>query len=134
MQPPVVTAFYAGIFALLMVWLSLQVIAVRRRAGAAFGDGGDPALMRAIRAHGNAAETVPMGLLLIALAEMLAAPPWLAHAMALTLLTGRAAHAWHFLAAPERMNLRVVGMALTFTVYGAAGFALIGHALYGIIR
>jgi len=69
-----VTPIYAGLLGLLFVGLSLWVVARRVRARAASGDGGDPALSDAIRAHGNFAEYVPLALILMAMGEALGMP------------------------------------------------------------
>ena len=59
-MPLPITALPAGVFALLMVPLSLQVSMRRAQLGGmAFGDGGDDVLRRRIRAHGNFIEYVP---------------------------------------------------------------------------
>jgi hypothetical protein len=132
LQPPLVAALYAGLAALLALALAANAARARGRARVAFGDGGgDAALLRAIRAHGNAVENLPLGLLILVLSELLGAPGWVVHALGLALIGGRVAHAVHCLAAPENLALRGLGMALTFAVLGAGGLGLVGHALAG---
>ena len=87
------TSLYAGLLGLMLVLLSALVIRVRIRARVSLGDGGDDALVRAIRAQANFAEYTPMALVLIALAEIQGAPGWVIHLLGLTLLAGRVAHA-----------------------------------------
>ena len=48
-----VTALYAGLLAPLFLFLSARVIAARRGAQTALGDGGDPALLRRMRVQAN---------------------------------------------------------------------------------
>ncbi len=109
-----VTPLYAGILALIFVALSVRVIGMRRAARVAFGDGGDRRLLRRLRAHGNFAEYVPLGLILLGLAELQSMPGWMLHAIGLPLLLGRAAHACAVSQNQEPTRLRVAGMALTF--------------------
>jgi uncharacterized membrane protein YecN with MAPEG domain len=128
-QPPLVAALYAGLAALLLAALTANAARARGAARVAFGDGGDPALLRAIRAQGNAAETLPAALLVIALSELIGAPGWVVHLMGAALIAGRVLHAAHCLAAPRTLGLRVAGMALTLSVLGLGGLGLVGHAL-----
>ncbi|KAJ1022808.1 hypothetical protein NDA18_005141 [Ustilago nuda] len=50
-------------------------------------------LQRAVRAHGNFAESAPFAFFLIFLAELNGAPTWLVHAAYTTLFAARVAHA-----------------------------------------
>jgi uncharacterized membrane protein YecN with MAPEG domain len=59
-----VTAATAVLCALLIVGLGLRVSQLRLRLKVALGDGGNPALLGAIRAHGNAVEYAPIFLVL----------------------------------------------------------------------
>ena len=92
------------------------------------GDGGSEALLRAIRAHSNFAEYVPLGLLLIGYTEWSGAYAWLVHALALCLLAGRAAHAYGVSQLAENYGFRVTGMALTFTaLLGGSAWLLLSQ-------
>jgi uncharacterized membrane protein YecN with MAPEG domain len=66
-----ITALFAGLLAPLYIVLALRVIGLRRSAGVALGDGGDPWLTRRMRVHANFAEYAPFTLLLMGLAESL---------------------------------------------------------------
>ena len=59
-----VTAALAAFCGLLLVALASRVSLLRFSLKIPFGDGGNPALMRAIRTHGNTAEHAPIVLLL----------------------------------------------------------------------
>jgi uncharacterized protein len=63
------TLLFAGLLGLLHFALTLWVIVRRAQTGISFGDGGDMAMLRRIRAHANFAETTPLALLLMALLE-----------------------------------------------------------------
>lgn len=111
----IITALYAGLLAPILVLLSVRVIGQRRLARVAIGHGEDKALLRRMRVHANFIEYVPMALILMALAENLKTTPLLLHVMGLALLVGRLLHAYGVSQDRENLNLRVTGMALTFT-------------------
>lgn len=67
---PIVTLLIAGLHGLLLLMLLWPIVATRRRNRIGLGDGGDPVLLRRIRAHANFVETVPFALLLLALLEL----------------------------------------------------------------
>lgn len=129
-----ITAFYAGLLALLYVVLAVRVIGARRGARVALGDGGDAGLMRRIRVHANFAEYVPMALLLLSLAESLKTDVRLLHGLGVVLLGGRIVHAVGVSQATEWLALRVGGMAATFAVIlGAAGACIFGAVRSGAL-
>jgi uncharacterized membrane protein YecN with MAPEG domain len=66
---PAVTAFYAAVLGLIFAVLSAWVIAGRFKLQILHGDGGNDAMNRRMRAHGNFAEYVPLILLLAAFFE-----------------------------------------------------------------
>lgn len=117
------TPIYAGILAILFIFLSARVIEARRSIGVALGDGGDRQLLRRQRAHANFSEYVPIALILLALVELQGMPHWLLHATGAALLLGRLSHAYALSHEPEPMRFRVLGMLLTFAALltGAIG-------------
>ena len=110
-----ITPIYAGLATLFYVFLSVRVIGGRRRARVGLGDGGNRLLQRRLRAHGNFAEYCPLGLVLMALAELQGAPAWTLHLIGAALIAGRLVHAYGVSKEPEPIRLRVIGMVLTFT-------------------
>ena len=118
--PLAATPLWAALLALLYLYLAAQVIRARYRTRTALGSGGDPGLERAIRAHANFAEYVPLCLVLLLLAELQGAWPWLVHLLGAGLLAGRAVHAWGIASTDEVLSRRRAGMVATFTVLGAA--------------
>ncbi len=124
-----ITAFYAGLAALWLLWLTAAVVRLRRARRVSLGDGGNDDLAHARAAHRNAAETLPIGLILLGTTEGLGAPGLLVHAAALVLLAGRVLHAGFFLRPERAMGLRVTGMAMTL---GAIGFLAVGLVLHGL--
>jgi uncharacterized protein len=120
-----IVPIYAGIFAFIYIDLSLRVIRQRRIARVALGSGGDAALERAQRVHGNFSEYVPFALILLLLVEMQGWPGWLVHLLCVALLAGRLIHAVGVSQPKENFNLRIVGMTTTVGVIGAAGAVLL---------
>ncbi len=123
----VITPAYAVAFALVFVALSVRTLRLRRRYQVAVGHGGEPALERAARAHGNFAEYVPLTLLLIHFLETLGGgAPWI-HTLCAALLIGRVLHAFGVSQVREDFRFRVAGMVLTFTAIGGAcaGIAMV---------
>ena len=91
--PVPITALYAGVLALLLVVLALRVVRLRWKFRVGLGDGGEKAMIRAIRIHGNATEHVPIALLLLLVAELNHAGPTLLHACGAVLVVARVLHA-----------------------------------------
>ena len=90
---PVVASLYAVVLAALAVVLTVRVIMFRARTGVQAGDGGDAAFGRAIRAHANFTEQVPLALLLIVLAEVAGARPGAVYVLGAVLVVARLASA-----------------------------------------
>lgn len=124
-----ITPLYAGLIGLLFVMLSIRVIFGRFTAKVSVGDGGDKALIKRMRVQANCAEYAPIGLLLLAMAEIQNAPIWVVHLLGLMLLVGRISHAVGLGITPQNIVLRRVGIALTFLMIIFASLANIGHAL-----
>ena len=91
--PVPITALYAGLLALLLVLLALRVVRLRWKFRVGLGDGGEKAMIRAIRIHGNATEHVPIALLLLLVAELNHAGPTFLHACGAVLVAARVLHA-----------------------------------------
>ncbi len=120
-----ITSIYAALVAFLFLVLSIRVIRVRHRTKIAFGAADDPGLERRIRVHGNFTEYVPFALLLIAFAESGGAPAWIVHALGLTLVLARVAHAYGVSQANENFRFRVFGTASTFGVVASAAIVIL---------
>lgn len=65
-----ITALYAGVLSLIVVFLALRVVVLRRSQRIGIGDGDSKELGKAIRVHGNAAENLPFTLLLMLILEV----------------------------------------------------------------
>jgi uncharacterized protein len=125
MTVPFVVPFYAGIFALLYLALSARVISLRNARRVSLGTGGDPALERAIRVHGNFIEYVPLALILLGFAEAQRNSMYLLHFLCLALLLGRLAHIYGLTRENTANTWRGLGVMLTFAVLIIAAALLI---------
>jgi uncharacterized protein len=123
---PEVTGLYAVPLTVIMIGLSTHVTMLRAKTGISILDGGNTGLAERIRRHGNFAETVPMVLLLMAVAELLGtAPTWL-HAIGLLLVAGRILHPLGLKHDQPAAVLRIMGGAATTvaTLIAAGNIAL----------
>lgn len=121
-----IVALYAGVNILLLLILAYVVVASRRRHNIRLGDAGNEDFLRAQRAHGNAAEYIPaglVGLLILALLEP-AAPLWLLHAAGLTLTLGRILHGVGLNTGVLNLG-RQLGVVLTWVAYLLIGGGLL---------
>jgi len=120
-----ITGLYAGLSALVLIALSVNVIRMRARERVGIGDADRPMLRRAIRVHGNFIEYAPLALILVYLVEAGGFAAWKVHALGAALVVGRIAHAFGLWASEAGSPGRALGMALTFTVLAAAALMLV---------
>ena len=113
------TIFFAGLCGLLQCALAAFVIVRRAQTKVDLLDGGDYALLRRIRAHGNFSETAPLALLLLLLLELSAwSSAWIITFGSL-LVVGRCLHAYSLLTNNASWSRRG-GMAMTLFVTSVA--------------
>jgi uncharacterized protein len=115
-QLPSVTAAYLAILALLYAALRLQVVRLRRRNRAGFGDGGSSELRSAIRAHAHFAEYVPIIALML---EISGLPTVSVNGLMGALLVARLLHPLGMYAEPHTLRFRICrvgGMTITISV------------------
>ena len=115
------TAIYAAILTFVYVKLTLNVINLRRQNEVSLGDGGREDLQQAIRSHGNFAEYVPLGLILLGCLEANHIHRTIVLLLGGVFTTGRLFYAKAFLEATPNMDLRVKGMK--FTLWGLQALA-----------
>jgi uncharacterized membrane protein YecN with MAPEG domain len=125
----VTSAIYASLSAFLIVWLSLNVIKVRRTKQVSVGDGGDAELKTAMAAQSNALEYLPISLLLLFALEYNGAFLVLVHTLGVLLLVGRLIHARAMLT--SHLKRRVLGMQITIWVLIGLAFANVIFIPYG---
>jgi uncharacterized protein len=112
----------AGLLGLLVVVLTVNVGIIRGRKKINLGDGGDPEMIAAIRAHANLIEFAPLCLLLIYVASDFYGY-WPTAIMSLVLLLSRVLHAGGML---DLIPLgRTMGAAGTTLLLAAASALII---------
>ncbi|MES1199645.1 MAG: MAPEG family protein [Pseudomonadota bacterium] len=121
-----IAALYAGVNILILLVLGALVVRARITHKIALGNEGHKDMLRWVRAHANAAEYIPaglVGLLILALLDP-AAPAWTLHAGGISLTAGRILHGVGLHTGVLNIGRRL-GMVLTFAAYAIIGVALI---------
>ncbi len=120
-----ITAIYAAALAVMYVGLAFAVIRQRFKLRVGLGDGQQPALIKAIRIHGNFAEYVPLLLVLMLIAEQQQVSSWQLHLLGALTLGGRVLHLVGLLKSSGTSVPRFFGMIATFiALLLGAGFLL----------
>ena len=119
-----ITPLFAALFSLLYVALTLNVVRHRFTKRISLGNAGDKATERAVRAHSNFIEYVPLCLLLLYFNEMVTLSSHLVFYLAITLLIGRVMHVIGMLRPYRWMILRQIGMVLTILVIVTSSLSL----------
>jgi hypothetical protein len=108
-----VTLLYGGLCALLVTLLGINV-SLRRMFGKIYVGAEVPKRMQVmVRAHGNGAEWVPLGIILLWLLESSGVPSLWLHIFGGTFLAARLLHAGGFIL---RIPTSVIGATLNYTV------------------
>jgi uncharacterized protein len=108
-----ITSLYSSLLAIIFLILTIKIIRIRRIHKIAFGDGKNLELQKAIRAQANFTETVPLALILLALAENSGSSIITLQIAGFTLLFGRMLHAYGISFVKENMRFRIAGIMLT---------------------
>lgn len=124
-----ITAGYAAALAVLIVALMLRVVRLRWRLRIGIGSGDDRVLARAVRAHANAIETVPLALLLMLLVELGPVQAAWLHAAGIALVVGRVAHAFGLSRHAGTSIGRIGGTVLTVGAILFLAGVLVGRVL-----
>jgi uncharacterized membrane protein YecN with MAPEG domain len=114
-----VSALYAGLLAVLLLFLGGRVSLLRSKLNVGTGHGNDAELARAIRVHGNAVVWILPMLVLLLLAEIDGAGRWFLHSCGLTFIAGRIGHAVGMSRTSKSSNGRFWGTAASWTVIAA---------------
>ncbi|MGN6312976.1 MAG: MAPEG family protein [Rhodanobacteraceae bacterium] len=120
-----ISGLYAALGALLIFVLALRVMSLRHRHRVGFGSGSEESLGRAIRAHANAVEYLPIALLLLLILELDQTRAWLLHVFGIVLIVGRILHAIGLSTHAGSSFGRFVGTALTMLVIFAMAILLL---------
>lgn len=118
MAVPVV-ALYGSLNALLNVALALNVSRVRNKHRVSLGHGENDAVLRASRAHGNNAEFVPLGIVVLLLAELSGGSSLWLHVLGGSLFVARVLQAWGIYIPKAPNPQRFIGTAVTWIMIAA---------------
>ena len=111
-----ITGLYAGLAGLMLIYLSIRVIGVRRQTRISVGTADNADLERAMRVQGNFVEYTPLSLLLILVIELMGFYALALHGFGIALILARLIHFLGFRSAEAPAILRMLGMVLTFTL------------------
>lgn len=128
---PATTALYAAVLAVIYIGLTGWVITGRLTKDTLFGDGGDTAFLRRIRAHANFIEYVPLALILVALLEAGGGSQGLVEALLIALVVARILHPIGMLApknSVQQFACRGGGIITTLIVILVAAILLLLRA------
>lgn len=128
------TALFAGIYAFMLLGLSVYTVKGRRQLRVALGDGEQLEMKRRMRAHANFVEYTPFFLILLGYNEMMGLSALWVHGFGWVFLAGRLMHAYSLLKGEQYDNQKIIAypmwrmraMVTTFTCLGL----LAGRLLY----
>lgn len=113
-----ITLTTAAALALLHIWLSLRISAVRLKTKTSIGDGGHPVVLARMRAHANFTENAPFFLILLGLLEYNGAWSLALWIAALLFILARLAHPYG-MERPAPNALRAGGMLVSMVLIAA---------------
>jgi uncharacterized membrane protein YecN with MAPEG domain len=105
---PTVVPVYAALLGFIYFFLAMRVMRHRGKNRVAIGAGGNHVLERAIRAHGNFIEYVPLAIILMTFVETQGTPAWRLHLLGALLIAGRVMHAISISNERENVRLRIL--------------------------
>jgi hypothetical protein len=121
-----VTTTFIGVLLLMQVGLSVTTSSYRAKLNIEYGDNGDLTMLKAIRAHGNFIEYVPIILIAMGAGEAAGEPIWLLVTSGCVLVLSRFSHAAHMLGYGGKTT-RLLGAGLTTTLMGVIALYLLGR-------
>lgn len=123
-------AVFAGVNILILVILAFRVVGARQKHKVTIGDGGNPSVLQAIRAHANAAEYIPAGIAGLALLAILEPASLLMVQVLGGMLTfGRVAHGIGLSMSTGLSAGRALGMLSTWLALIGIGGVLVWAGL-----
>ncbi len=121
-----ITALYAALSGFLIIALAANVVRLRLAKKVSLGDGGHEDVSRAIRAHGNTIEYLPLALILMALLEINGGGSTALHSYGILLVGGRVVYSYGMLVPRSSANLaRQLGVVTSWLVILGAGIQLL---------
>ena len=128
-----VVGLYAGLNALILLWISVSTAGLRGKYKVSIGDGGNKHRKRIMRGHANAIENIGIVLTLLIIMAALGTPALILHGFGLAFTLARLAHAWHFIQEDAPRWQRFYGTSVTMIVVLLAAIGTIGHSLLIIL-
>lgn len=120
-----VTAVFAAVTGLLLLVLSAQVVKFRLKYRKGLGVNDDPEFEAAVRAQANLVEYAPLGLIMLAIAELNGVSGALIYWTGMALVVGRILHAWGMINGKGGPHLaRMIGILLTWLAILVAALLL----------
>ena len=124
-----VTPITAIILSFVYVYLGVRVIILRNYYQTTIGDGDHLALQRAIAAHRNFNEYVPITIIIMGLNEVSGAMEEYLTLIAVIFVAARVIHAYNISSRNERLALRVLTTGITFATIILLGLALMSQKI-----
>lgn len=109
-----ITAQFAAILGLLMIVLAMNVSRIRIKEKVSLGDGGIKPLIGAMRAHGNAFESIPIIIILLFFYETQGGNPQVIWTIGVVYTISRFLHAWGMIG--HNFLLRRLSAAINYLV------------------
>ena len=120
-----VTAVFAAVTGLLLLVLSAQVVKYRLKYRKGLGVNEDPEFEAAVRAHATLVEYAPLGLIMLAIAELNGVSGSLIYWTGMALVVGRILHAWGMINGKGGPHwARMIGILLTWLAILVAALLL----------
>jgi hypothetical protein len=123
-----VTMVTAGLLGLLLLVLGIRIVQFRMKTRISLGIADNAEMETRVRAHGNAAEWIPIGPILLFLAEQAQGRHWLVMGGAALLVVGRLLHPFGL--ADRSPNIaRSLGVVFTLTAVGGLAILVFVHGI-----
>lgn len=121
-----VTGVFAAVIGILLLVLSGQVVKFRLKYKKGMGVNDDHDFQAAVRAHANLVEYAPLGLIMLAIAELNGAASGFVYWAGMALVVGRLLHAWGMINGHGELHkARAIGIVLTWLSILAAAVLLL---------
>jgi uncharacterized protein len=125
---------YAGVNLLILFLLAFGVVRARQTHKVSLGDGGNPAVLQAMRAHGNATEYIPAALVGLGLMAILDPVPVLfVQVLGGVFTFGRIAHGFGLSTSGGVSAGRMIGILCTWLAFLGIGGVLIWAGLQPLL-
>ncbi|WP_323750545.1 MAPEG family protein [Marinobacter sp.] len=110
-----ITAVFAAAIGILLLVLSVMAVRFRLKYQIGMGVNDDPVFQATVRAHANLVEYAPIGLIMLAIAELNGVSSTWVYWTGMALVLGRILHAFGMIKGKGRTHkARLVGMVLTW--------------------